>query len=156
MCLCIHYNTYDSTEEGGVRRRGEELGSYRCRRRLILFFLSIAWLSVLHGLVGIISHFYHFSPTANRSDSGLIYPGLYQPAMSRLEDAAIVFARQALTSTATAATTAIASSGSTCDSGNGYDGKIGLRISAIFVILAGSLFGMEKEGRIRTSGLISP
>jgi solute carrier family 39 (zinc transporter), member 1/2/3 len=30
---------------------------------------------------------------------------------------------------------------SSCDSANGYDGRMGLRISAIFVILIGSLFG---------------
>lgn len=29
----------------------------------------------------------------------------------------------------------------TCDTSNGYDGRIGLRVSAIFVILVGSLFG---------------
>jgi zinc transporter 1/2/3 len=28
-----------------------------------------------------------------------------------------------------------------CDSTNGYDGRMGVRISAIFVILIGSLFG---------------
>lgn len=28
-----------------------------------------------------------------------------------------------------------------CDAGNDYDGRIGLRVSAIFVILIGSLFG---------------
>jgi zinc transporter 1/2/3 len=29
----------------------------------------------------------------------------------------------------------------TCDNGNTYDGRMGVRISAIFVILIGSLFG---------------
>ena len=30
-----------------------------------------------------------------------------------------------------------------CSVGNGYDGRMGVRISAIFVILVGSLFGMS-------------
>jgi solute carrier family 39 (zinc transporter), member 1/2/3 len=29
-----------------------------------------------------------------------------------------------------------------CSGGNGYDGRLGLRISSVFVIAAGSLFGM--------------
>jgi zinc transporter 1/2/3 len=29
-----------------------------------------------------------------------------------------------------------------CEAGNAYNGMLGVRISAIFVILAGSLFGM--------------
>jgi solute carrier family 39 (zinc transporter), member 1/2/3 len=29
----------------------------------------------------------------------------------------------------------------TCEGANGYDGRMGVRISAIFVILVGSLFG---------------
>jgi zinc transporter 1/2/3 len=29
-----------------------------------------------------------------------------------------------------------------CSSGNGYDGRLGLRISSVFVIAAGSFFGM--------------
>ncbi len=71
--------------------------------------------------------------------------------MARLEDAALLLARQALTLTpvstavATATATAVATSAPTCDAGNGYDGRIGLRISAIFVILIGSLFGMERQ-----------
>jgi len=67
--------------------------------------------------------------------------------MSRLEDAALLLARQALTLTPvpTAVATAPATAAPTCDAGNGYDGRIGLRISAIFVILIGSLFGMERQ-----------
>ena len=45
---------------------------------------------------------------------------------------------------ATAAVTSLAAAQTTaagCDSSNDYDGKIGLRISAIFVILIGSCFG---------------
>ena len=33
-----------------------------------------------------------------------------------------------------------------CETGNEFDGKLGLRISAIFVILIGSLFGMYNPG----------
>jgi zinc transporter 1/2/3 len=29
-----------------------------------------------------------------------------------------------------------------CDVGNGYDGRMGIRISAVFVVLVGSMFGM--------------
>lgn len=51
--------------------------------------------------------------------------------------------RQATSTTpATAATTA-PSTTVTCDASNGYDGRIGLRVSAVFVILIGSLFGRE-------------
>ncbi len=70
--------------------------------------------------------------------------------MSRLEDAALLLARQALTlaPAPTAVATAAATSAPTCNAGNGYDGRIGLRISAIFVILVGSLFGMETQKSI--------
>jgi hypothetical protein len=30
-----------------------------------------------------------------------------------------------------------------CDVGNEYDGRMGLRISAVFVVLVGSMFGMS-------------
>ena len=36
-----------------------------------------------------------------------------------------------------------------CDAGNEYDGRIGLRISAIFVILVGSLFGKSMRPSIQ-------
>lgn len=49
--------------------------------------------------------------------------------------------RQAI-GTATATSLAAAqTTAAGCDSGNDYDGRIGLRISAIFVILIGSCFG---------------
>jgi hypothetical protein len=54
-----------------------------------------------------------------------------------------VVARQAY-QTAGAATTATAQGAigkPACATENGYDGRIGLRVSAIFVILIGSLFG---------------
>ncbi|KAL8829361.1 MAG: hypothetical protein Q9170_006202 [Blastenia crenularia] len=60
--------------------------------------------------------------------------------MGSLQGVTGVIARQiapsAVISSAAAATSAIS-----CDAGNGYDGRIGVRISAIFVILIGSLFG---------------
>ncbi|KAL9599142.1 MAG: hypothetical protein Q9219_004008 [cf. Caloplaca sp. 3 TL-2023] len=56
-----------------------------------------------------------------------------------LQEATRVLVRQVAPSaiiTSAAAETAIS-----CDAGNEYDGRIGVRISAIFVILVGSLFG---------------
>lgn len=32
-----------------------------------------------------------------------------------------------------------------CDTGNEFDGRLGLRISAIFVILVGSAFGKQRH-----------
>lgn len=32
-----------------------------------------------------------------------------------------------------------------CDAGNDYNGKIGLRVSSIFVILVGSMFGKSAK-----------
>lgn len=50
--------------------------------------------------------------------------------------------RQALnTAPATASVAAAITSPPACNLTNDYDGRIGLRISAIFVILVGSLFG---------------
>ena len=54
-------------------------------------------------------------------------------------------ARQALGPTSAAASsappTAAATSAPACELGNDYDGRIGIRVSAIFVILLGSLLG---------------
>ena len=63
--------------------------------------------------------------------------------MEGLKELAYVVARQAIsTSPPTAAATAIVTTGGTgCQPNNDYDGRIGLRISAIFVILVGSSFG---------------
>ena len=52
---------------------------------------------------------------------------------------AYVLARQASNGIAAATTTAAAADA--CDTGNDYDGRIGVRVSAIFVILVGSLIG---------------
>ncbi|KAL8992493.1 MAG: hypothetical protein Q9169_007060 [Polycauliona sp. 2 TL-2023] len=64
--------------------------------------------------------------------------------MGSLQEVTRVLARQiapsAVLETA-AATAAAAEEAVACDAGNEYDGRIGLRISAIFVILVGSLFG---------------
>ena len=47
-------------------------------------------------------------------------------------------------STSTTAATVPKSTAIACDAGNTYDGRIGLRVSAIFVILVGSLFGKRQ------------
>ena len=57
--------------------------------------------------------------------------------MSRVQDIAFLVARQALE-------TAVPEAEETpepCGAGNDYDGRIGLRISALFVILIGSMLG---------------
>ena len=59
--------------------------------------------------------------------------------MSRVEDIPFLIARQALQTAV--ATTAVTRAPGGCESGNEYDGRIGLRISAIFVILVGSTLG---------------
>lgn len=38
-----------------------------------------------------------------------------------------------------------------CETQNSYDGRMGVRISAIFVIMAGSLFGKQYLARDRDS-----
>lgn len=63
--------------------------------------------------------------------------------MSAVEVVADLVARQALQSVAAAATSAAAASA--CSRDNDYDGRMGLRISAIFVILIGSTFGKRKN-----------
>ena len=63
--------------------------------------------------------------------------------MEGLRELAYEVARRATsTSPPTSAAAAIVTAGGTgCQTNNGYDGRIGLRISAIFVILVGSSFG---------------
>ncbi|KAL8801934.1 MAG: hypothetical protein Q9200_006762 [Gallowayella weberi] len=57
--------------------------------------------------------------------------------MGTLQEATRVIARQV----GSAATSAAAETSVACDTGNEFDGRTGVRISAIFVILIGSLFG---------------
>lgn len=59
--------------------------------------------------------------------------------MSAVQHIADVVARQAYQSAA--ASTSAAAAPPACDGGNDYDGRVGVRISAIFVILVGSSFG---------------
>ncbi|KAL8948793.1 MAG: hypothetical protein Q9222_005055 [Ikaeria aurantiellina] len=66
--------------------------------------------------------------------------------MGTLQAATQILARQIapsaiIPSAATSAAAAATSSSDSCDSGNEFDGRLGVRISAIFVILAGSFFG---------------
>ena len=58
--------------------------------------------------------------------------------MSHVDDIPSLVIRQAL-GTVGASVAATTSAG--CDAGNDYDGRIGVRVSAIFVILIGSMFG---------------
>jgi len=67
-------------------------------------------------------------------------PEGYGNKMVNLEDVAQLVIRQAASTTTT---TAAQSTTISCDTGNGYDGRISLRISAIFVILVGSSFGKK-------------
>ncbi|KAL8936202.1 MAG: hypothetical protein Q9216_005055 [Gyalolechia sp. 2 TL-2023] len=60
--------------------------------------------------------------------------------MENLQELTRVVARQVAPSAIISSAAAEPSEGS-CDAGNEFDGRIGLRISAIFVILVGSLFG---------------
>ena len=53
-----------------------------------------------------------------------------------------VVARQVSSTAAAAMTSAMSTPQTACASDNDFDGRIGLRVSAIFVIMAGSLFGM--------------
>ena len=63
-----------------------------------------------------------------------------------------VIARQAAAmTTVAAAATAIAASDTSspaCSSNNDFDGRVGTRVSAIFVILAGSIFGKQTSTRL--------
>lgn len=64
--------------------------------------------------------------------------------MSNLEDLAYVVGRQvaaAVNGSATGSTVNGDAARPACMPENDFDGRIGLRVSAIFVILAGSLFG---------------
>ncbi|KAL8792270.1 MAG: hypothetical protein Q9195_005149 [Heterodermia aff. obscurata] len=61
--------------------------------------------------------------------------------MSRVMDIPILLGRQALATAAATSAAAAETTAAGCDSGNDYDGRIGLRVSAIFVILIGSCFG---------------
>ena len=61
--------------------------------------------------------------------------------MSRVVDNPLLLLRQALATAAATSSAAAETTAAGCDSGNDYDGRIGLRISAIFVILIGSCFG---------------
>ena len=72
--------------------------------------------------------------------------------MAGLEELVHMVVRQA-TATVASAATAVASTRSSsqgCPSDNDYNGQIGARISAIFVILIGSLFG--KQARVISQG----
>ena len=65
--------------------------------------------------------------------------------MSDLGAVAYLVARQvaaAVNGSATGSTVNQAAARPACTAENEFDGRIGLRVSAIFVILAGSLFGM--------------
>ena len=61
--------------------------------------------------------------------------------MSLVVDIPALVGRQAVTTAAVTSLAAAQTTAAGCDSGNDYDGRIGLRISAIFVILIGSCFG---------------
>lgn len=60
--------------------------------------------------------------------------------MGSLQELTRVVARQVAPSAVITGAAAHTSAVS-CDSGNEFDGRIGVRVSAIFVILVGSLFG---------------
>ncbi|KAL8708625.1 MAG: hypothetical protein Q9220_006561 [cf. Caloplaca sp. 1 TL-2023] len=61
--------------------------------------------------------------------------------MGTLPEATLVLARQVVPSAITTSAAAALTSAPSCDSGNEFDGRLGVRISAIFVILIGSFFG---------------
>lgn len=63
--------------------------------------------------------------------------------MSSVEKVFHVVARQAPSAVAATATSAVASVVQSCSSRNGFDGRLGLRVSAIFVILVGSWVGKQ-------------
>lgn len=65
--------------------------------------------------------------------------------MSNLGDVAYLVGRQvaaAVNGSATGTTVNQAAARPACAAENEFDGRVGLRVSAIFVILVGSLFGM--------------
>ncbi len=64
--------------------------------------------------------------------------------MGSLQELTRVVARQAASSAIIPSAATSAAAEVACDGGNGFDGRLGVRISAIFVILVGSLFGMLK------------
>ena len=64
--------------------------------------------------------------------------------MSAVDAIANVVVRQAA-GTAAATLAAAATAQPACSSNNDYDGRIGLRVSSIFVILVGSMFGESNE-----------
>ena len=64
--------------------------------------------------------------------------------MSGVEAIANVVVRQAV-GTAAATLAAAATAKPACSPDNDYDGRMGLRISSIFVILIGSMFGESSE-----------
>ena len=64
--------------------------------------------------------------------------------MSGVEAIANVVVRQAA-GTAAAALAAASTVKPACSPDNDYDGRMGLRISSIFVILVGSMFGESSE-----------
>ena len=63
--------------------------------------------------------------------------------MVDFEDVTQLLVRQATATTPMTAATMTPSTTPGCDVGNGFDGRIGLRVSAIFVILVSSLFGRK-------------
>lgn len=64
--------------------------------------------------------------------------------MSHIIHLATIVARQVAPDEATT-TVPLTGQPGHCDTGNEYDGNLGLRISAIFVILVGSLFGTDSR-----------
>lgn len=69
--------------------------------------------------------------------------------MSGVEAIANVVLRQAA-GTAAATLSAASTAKPACSPDNDYDGRIGLRISSIFVILVGSMFGESNEPSLVT------
>lgn len=63
--------------------------------------------------------------------------------MDAFHTTAILLARQAANSTDSTDSAPIVGTPGNCDDGNGYNGYLGLRISAIFVIMVGSFLGMS-------------
>lgn len=61
--------------------------------------------------------------------------------MDHARDLLYLVARQAVDDGAISDATTAAEDAPSCDTGNEYNGKMGLRISAIFVILVGSTMG---------------
>ena len=72
--------------------------------------------------------------------------------MEGVQAVANVVARGGLQAAAAASSAAAPSTAKpACTSDNGYDGRIGLRVSAIFVILVGSMFGtLSSSGALTT------